>query len=104
MRFVPETSQLAMDIPERSRFDRFALRSITDGPTINPARATYPVGKVAVSAPVRLPVVIPVRVADVRFAPEIVEPVIVAVVADNVIPVVDPLKDPRLTPPKVLIL
>jgi hypothetical protein len=39
-RFVPDISQPAIEIPVRSVLERFALRNITDGPTIKPFLGT----------------------------------------------------------------
>ena len=76
-RFVPDISHPAIETAVRSVFERFALRSITDGPTINPFRATYPVGSVAVARSTREPVMTLVSVALVRTAFVMVDPVIV---------------------------
>lgn len=64
VRLAPERSTPDRSTPLRSWFERLAPRRTTRGPTMNPFRATYPVGSVAVSRPVRLPVIIPVRFVD----------------------------------------
>ena len=84
-RFAPEMSTPAIETAVRSVFERFALRNMTDGPTMNPFRATYPVGSVAVVRFTRLPVMTRVKVAPVMTAFVIVEPVIVT--PDKSIPV-----------------
>ena len=73
VRFTPDTSHDAMLMPVRSAAVRLAPRSMTLGPTMNVPgvpvpRATYPAGRVAVVAPMRPPVVTPVRMALVRTA------------------------------------
>jgi hypothetical protein len=85
VRVVPDISHPAIDMPDRSVLDRFALRNITAGPTMNPFRATYPVGSVAVAAPTRFPVIILVIVALVSTAFVNVDPVMVT--PDKSIPV-----------------
>ncbi len=84
-RFAPEMSTPAIEIDVRSVFERFALRSITDGPTMKPFLATYPVGSVAVVRFTREPVMTLVSVALVRTAFVMVDPVIVT--PDKSIPV-----------------
>jgi hypothetical protein len=85
VKLAPDISHPAMETPERSVFERFALRSITDGPTINPFRATYPVGSVALARSMRLPVMSRVMVPLVRTAFVSVDPVMVT--PDKSIPV-----------------
>lgn len=101
-RFAPEISQPAIDIPVRSVFEIFALRSITDGPTMNPFRATYPVGSVAVVRFTRFPVITLVNVALVMTAFVIVDPVMVT--PDKSIPVAAALVrftlGPTINPPR----
>ena len=61
--FVP-----ASDIPDKSTFVSDAAASDTLGPTIYPARMTYPVGNVAVVAFTSPPVISRISVAPVKFA------------------------------------
>ena len=73
VRFTPDTSHDAILILVRSAPVRLAPRRMTPGPTMNVPeapvpRATYHAGRVAVVAPMRPPVVTPVRTALVRTA------------------------------------
>jgi hypothetical protein len=71
-RFAPAIEAPTRDCPLKSVFERLAPTSETPGPTIYPARITYPVGKMVVVAfDVTPPVMIPVRVVLVRFVPVI---------------------------------
>ena len=71
-RFAPAIETPTSDCPLKSVLERLAPTRFTFGPTIYPARMTYPVGKMVVVAfDVRPPVMIPVRVVPRRFTPEI---------------------------------
>jgi hypothetical protein len=81
VKLAPERSTPERSMPVRFWFERFAPRRTTRGPTMNPLREKYPVGRVAVSRPVILPVIIPERLVDaplisvfVKFAPVSVIP------------------------------
>ena len=103
VRIAPDISHPAIDTPERSVFERFALRNITAGPTMNPFRAIYPVGSVAVIAPMRFPVIILVIVALVSTAFVNVDPVMDT--PDKSIPVAAaPVRltlGPTINPPRI---
>jgi hypothetical protein len=94
------------DTPDKSTFVSDALARDTLGPTIYPARMTYPVGSVAVVAFTSPPVIIRVNVAPVRFAFVMMALVIIvsvksilerlAVTSETPVPIIYP---PRTTYP-----
>ena len=102
-RFAPEMSTPAIETAVRSVFERFALRNITDGPTMKPFLATYPVGSVAVVRSTSDPDTTLVSVALVRTALVMVDPVIVT--PDKSMPVAAALvrftAGPTMNPPRM---